>query len=128
MAIEEGKSLITLELDTSNEKYNALEYIENDLQPSVVRYEIVPAIADIDARIEEINAQVSELNIDIDNMDNIDSTDKTKDFIKYFAQFHVNMRNILRSLDLSKYGASKIDLTENYTYIISHKSFFIHTL
>ena len=70
MAIEEGKSLITLELDTSNEKYNALEHIENDLQPSVVRYEIVPAIADIDARIEEINAQVSELNIDIDRLTN----------------------------------------------------------
>ena len=70
MAIEEEKSLITLELDTSNEKYNALEHIENDLQPSVVRYEIVPAIADIDARIEEINAQVSELNIDIDRLTN----------------------------------------------------------
>ena len=43
MAIEEGKALITLELDASKDQNTMWEQIENDLQPSVVRYEIVTA-------------------------------------------------------------------------------------
>lgn len=56
-----------------------------------------------------------------DNMDNIDDTEKTKEFIKFFAQFHINMRSILKALDLNKYGITQLDLVDSYTYIISYR-------
>ena len=47
--------------------------------------------------------------------------DVTKSFIKHFAQFHINIRDIFKKIDLEKYNCSNIDLLDNYTYIISYR-------
>jgi len=56
-----------------------------------------------------------------DNIDNIDGIEKTKAFIKAFAQFNINIRTVLKQLDLSEYNLSKDDILSSYSYLISYR-------
>ncbi len=56
-----------------------------------------------------------------DNLDNIDDTNKQKLFVKHFAQSVINIREILKNLNLKEYGLNKGELVDKYSYIVSYR-------